>query len=206
VTTDYRIARQYRNDYEIMKIGYEANGWAQGGFGQVIKKPEAINYVTGIERYNWKYSFLDYPIPSLKDSYVTCEKGPRHIFGVWEKHNGVDIVCLSDLRVVSMVGGVIEATGYDRYYGNYITIKSVVNYNDKLYNVTILYGHLSLVYGKIGQSVLKGAVIGVQGNTGRVLKSPGIPLSGVHLHISVILNGQYVNVFSNSIINRRCEP
>jgi murein DD-endopeptidase MepM/ murein hydrolase activator NlpD len=48
-----------------------------------------------------------------------------------------------------------------------------------------LYGHLSRIHVRAGQTVERGAELGLSGNTGRS--------SGPHLHYEVLVRGRSVN-------------
>ncbi|MDI6602718.1 MAG: LysM peptidoglycan-binding domain-containing protein [Patescibacteria group bacterium] len=70
-------------------------------------------------------------------------------------------------------GGLVQKTGYDRILGNYVRI---LHPN----GVVTLYGHLSAITIKKGESVNIGEIIGYIGNTGRTKG-----LTGCHLHFEV---------------------
>ena len=209
IVTDYQTIRQHESEYEIMKLGYILNAGAMGGYGEPMTAPDPAEWLqaTGLLKYKWKYPYLGYPVADPNDAFITSEKGWRWIFGQKEHVNSTDWICLTNLQVLSMIGSHIKEVEYnDRVYGNYIKTACIVKYLDRIYQVEIKYSHLSMIYVKKNQSVLKGMIIGVQGNTGRTTKRKDRPFSGVHLDLEIKIDGVYVNPFSNAIINKKIEP
>ncbi|HNW56036.1 MAG TPA: peptidoglycan DD-metalloendopeptidase family protein [bacterium] len=88
------------------------------------------------------------------------------------RHNGLDIANKVGTPIYAADGGRIEiaAGGWNGGYGNTI----VVNHG----KLKTRYGHLSRLYVKVGQTVVKGQVIGEMGSTGRS--------TGPHLHFEVM--------------------
>lgn len=87
-------------------------------------------------------------------------------------HNGVDIGNKVGTPIYAADGGRVEvaAGGWNGGYGNTI----VINHG----KLKTRYGHLSKLYVKVGQTVVKGQVIGEMGSTGRS--------TGPHLHFEVL--------------------
>lgn len=208
ILNNYGVLAQHESEYEIMRIGYILNAGAMGGYGEPMTEPDPAEWlqVTALSNYVWKYPFLGYPVADPYSTFITSEKGVRWIFGRKEHTNSTDWINLKNLQVLSMIGSQIKEVGYNKTYGNYVKTACIVRYNDKLYWVKIKYSHLSLIYVKVGQSVLKGMILGIQGNTGRTTQRKGDPFSGVHLDLEIEIDGVFVNPFSNAIINRKCEP
>lgn len=81
-------------------------------------------------------------------------------------HDGLDLVGITDKNIYSTVDGVVERAGWEngsaktQGFGLYVRIKQSGS-NDRYY-----FGHLSKVNVKVGQTVKKGDVLGVEGNTG----------------------------------------
>lgn len=85
-------------------------------------------------------------------------------------HKGVDLVGQGSKLIYPVNNGTVTV-GYDSGgYGNYI----IVNHNNGYWS---LYGHLSKVYVKSGQSVNKNTILGVEGSTGHS--------TGSHLHLEI---------------------
>ena len=88
------------------------------------------------------------------------------------RHNGVDIGNKVGTPIYAADGGKVEvaASGWNGGYGNTILLN-----HGKL---KTRYGHLSRLYVRAGQTVVKGQVIGEMGSTGRS--------TGPHLHFEVL--------------------
>ena len=93
-------------------------------------------------------------------------------------HTGVDFRAPMGTDVVATSDGVIIKATYHKKHGNYIIVQHDDEYKTK-------YSHLSKLKVKEGDSVKKGNVIGLVGNSGMST----LP----HLHYEVIKNGKKVN-------------
>lgn len=93
-------------------------------------------------------------------------------------HAGIDIDGNSGDVIFSAGDGVVIEASYDANYGYYI----IIEHSDKL---KTLYGHLSSIEAKKGDTVVKGEKIGKMGSSGRS--------TGSHLHFQVMLNNQPVS-------------
>lgn len=98
-------------------------------------------------------------------------------------HKGLDIANRSAPSILAADSGTVVIAGWpDGYgYGNRVVI-------DHGNGFRTLYGHMSAVYVKSGQTVNRGDTIGKMGCTGRC--------TGTHLHFEVISNGAYLNPLS----------
>lgn len=108
-------------------------------------------------------------IPLMGKFKVTCiyhKKGNNWSAG-W--HTGIDLIG-SD-NIYSSCNGQVVRTGFDTSYGNFIVVK---NNEDGKYH---WFCHLSKIYKKTGQEVLRTTVIGKMGATGNV--------TGKHLHFEI---------------------
>lgn len=87
-------------------------------------------------------------------------------------HNGVDLASSYRANILaSAVGEVIIArTGWNGGYGTYVVIKHGNG-------TQTLYGHLSSLAVRVGDSVSQGQIIGKMGSTGKS--------TGVHLHFEI---------------------
>lgn len=95
-----------------------------------------------------------------------------------ENHPGIDFKGKIGDSVISTAEGIVEFAGPRGGYGNCIIIKHTKS-------LETLYGHLSKINVKIGQSVNIGEIIGEVGSTGRS--------TGPHLHYEIIKNGEKIN-------------
>jgi murein DD-endopeptidase MepM/ murein hydrolase activator NlpD len=97
----------------------------------------------------------------------------------WGKmHKGIDIARPSNKTIKAADNGVVVFAGWSNGYGNKIII-------DHQNGFQTLYGHMSSLNAKVGQTVSKGTAIGIMGATGDA--------TGVHLHFEVYKNGSLVN-------------
>jgi murein DD-endopeptidase MepM/ murein hydrolase activator NlpD len=109
--------------------------------------------------------------------YVSSKQGMR-----WGKmHKGIDIARPSNKTIKAADNGVVVFAGWSNGYGNKIII-------DHHNGFQTLYGHMSSLNVKAGQTVSKGTSIGIMGATGEA--------TGVHLHFEVYKNGSLVNPLS----------
>jgi murein DD-endopeptidase MepM/ murein hydrolase activator NlpD len=95
--------------------------------------------------------------------------------GLRTYHSALDIAVPLGTKVKATRAGTVADTGYNSVFGNYIILKHSSGYQS-------LYGHLSAIGVREGQSVDQGAVIGNSGNTGES--------TGPHLHFSIFQNGK----------------
>lgn len=120
---------------------------------------------------------------NLKDlrrvgSYFGSRMDP--FYKVRKFHEGMDFSAPVGTEIYATGNGTITVAGRDGYggYGNQIVI-------DHGYNYTTTYAHLSRIFVKPGQKILRGQIIGYVGNTGKST-SP-------HLHYEVRKNGVPLN-------------
>jgi len=93
-------------------------------------------------------------------------------------HSGIDFSAAEGTRVHSTGDGVVAFSGYDRGYGQKITI----NHG---YGFKTIYAHLSKSLVRQGERVSRGEIIALSGNTG--------DSTGPHLHYEVKKNNVTVN-------------
>ncbi|PLS02212.1 peptidoglycan DD-metalloendopeptidase family protein [Neobacillus cucumis] len=109
--------------------------------------------------------------------YISSKMGTR-----WGKmHKGIDIARPSNKTIKAADNGVVIFSGWSNSYGNKIII-------DHRNGFRTLYGHMSSLKVRVGQTVSKGTAIGIMGSTG--------DSTGVHLHFEVYKNGSLVNPLS----------
>ena len=122
--------------------------------------------------------YLDTALSSpLPQGVLTSSFGMRisPITGMEKFHQGVDLAAPIGTPVLAARGGIVETTGTDRVYGNYIVLK-----HDN--NTQSLYAHLSAIDVKMGMRVEKGNTIGKVGTTGWS--------TGPHLHFEMRIGGR----------------
>ena len=92
----------------------------------------------------------------------------------WRAHLGVDYAAPTGTPVRSVGDGVVEFAGVQNGFGNVV----FVNHRN---NNTTVYGHLSRIDVKRGQSISQSQVLGAVGSTGWA--------TGPHLHFEFRVNG-----------------
>jgi murein DD-endopeptidase MepM/ murein hydrolase activator NlpD len=95
-----------------------------------------------------------------------------------EFHSGLDISSRRGTPIIAPADGTVLSVGKDRYLGKFLKIA----HSDSL---TTIYGHLMEHKVKKGQSVKRGDVIGLMGNTGLS--------TGHHLHYQIQKDNKSVN-------------
>lgn len=107
--------------------------------------------------------------------------GMRHNpFGGWgtEFHKGQDISAPYGSQVIATADGVVVIAGWLRGYGQVV-------YVDHGNGISTRYGHLSRIDVTVGQTIKRGAQLGLVGSTGRS--------TGPHLHYEVRIDGLATN-------------
>ena len=103
---------------------------------------------------------------------VTCEYGRSGTAWKSGRHQGIDLVGITNKKVYSICNGVVERAGYDRGgFGNYVRIKEDDTEN------RIYLAHLDKNYVRIGQRVSYTTVVGLMGSTGNA--------TGPHTHVEI---------------------
>jgi len=128
---------------------------------------------------------LKWPI----DNIITQGYGKPNWNAAYDFHNGIDIRAAVGTPVkVALAGKVVGVGDNGRYsYGKWIAI------DHGTYNITTLYGHLSLQKVGVGQTVKTGDIIGYSGNTGYS--------TGPHLHFTVFASENYTLIKSTKVPN-----
>ncbi|MDR0905160.1 MAG: peptidoglycan DD-metalloendopeptidase family protein [Oscillospiraceae bacterium] len=112
---------------------------------------------------------------------VTSEFGTRRdpVGGkIIRQHTGIDIRASYGSNIYAADGGKVLTAMYSSSYGNYVVISHGAG-------MTTLYGHMSKLKVKVGDTVSKGTVIGAAGSTGNS--------TATHLHFEVAINGDRKN-------------
>jgi murein DD-endopeptidase MepM/ murein hydrolase activator NlpD len=102
-------------------------------------------------------------------------------------HQGVDLRASYGTPIVAVSDGRVEFAGWHGGHGNAVEL----NHGGGL---ETLYGHMSRILVRPGQSVHRGAVIGLVGSTGLS--------TGPHLHFEVHRNGVAVNPLGQTFASR----
>lgn len=122
-------------------------------------------------------SFLAAP---LRYSRITSRFGMRKhpILHTMRRHEGVDYAAPTGTPVATVGDGVVETAGWQNGFGNVVIVRHNASYKT-------VYGHLSRIRVKRGQSVQQGQLIGNVGSTGWS--------TGPHLHFEYRVNGRYTD-------------
>ena len=116
------------------------------------------------------------------EQHITSFFGKREDVGIPGKdttnHNGLDIAYPYGTPILAVEAGTVIKAGYHVSYGNYLVINHGGGY-------CTLYAHCSQLLAQVGDTVNKYDTIAKVGATGDV--------TGNHLHICVIVNGNYMN-------------
>lgn len=146
-----------------------------------------------IKSDNWNnvtfnpYSFqkIEYPLQlNFTDStYISPIHKPKVItsrYG-WRRgrpHKGIDIDLVTGDSVVAVLDGVVRFSAYSRGHGKTVVVR---HYN----GLETAYAHLSKRLVKANDTIKKGEVLGLGGNSGHS--------SGSHLHFITSFKGQYIH-------------
>ena len=90
-------------------------------------------------------------------------------------HLGIDISS-SDSNVYAAADGTVALVGFNKANGNYVIIKHEMKNKKVVYS---FYAHLQSYSVKKGAAILRGAKLGVMGNTGSSSR-------GKHLHFAIV--------------------
>lgn len=120
---------------------------------------------------------VGYPYPGKITSKFGYRENP-FTGRIVETHKGIDIKAVFGSIVNSTANGVVSFAGYKGGYGNLI----VLSHGN---GIQTLYGHLSKILVKRGQTIGSGQIIGKVGSTGRS--------TGPHLHYEIHQNGRAIN-------------
>jgi len=137
---------------------------------------EEINYLMQLENV---INAIPISAP-LKDYFVSSGFGGRidPMRNTPAVHTGIDLAGEFKSKVYSSAPGVVVYADLDGAYGRLVQI-------DHGSGISTWYGHLDRILVVEGETIKRGQLIGLQGNSGRS--------TGTHLHYEVRLNNQPVN-------------
>lgn len=180
---------------EVMYESYETEDGHVAKLGEILYAKLTLgDRDIPLYRFKMKDGRVDYFQPDGVSIKRTLMKTPidgarmssgfgmrRHpVLGYNKMHKGVDFAAPTGTPIYAAGDGVVEFSGRNSGYGNYIRIR----HNSKLKTA---YAHMSRIRSSVksGTRVKQGQVIGYVGSTGRS--------TGPHLHYEVLLNGAQVN-------------
>ena len=156
-------------------------------------RPEYVSHINRCDGFNKKYLFIpcgkisslerslfigtgfSYPVQTQayrkgrRTSGFGMRRNPFNSHAV-EFHAGVDVSCPRGSEVLAARDGTVIYSGFTEGYGNLVVLQHEFGYRS-------FYGHLTRSKVKPGDTVKRGAVIALSGNTGRT--------TGPHLHFEV---------------------
>lgn len=135
-------------------------------------------YASSLPAFQFNQAF----IPPMT-SYITSHYGNRRVYNNHKKsqHLGNDFRAAIGEKVPATNAGKVVFAG-DLFYTGWTVII------DHGLDVFSVYGHLSKTLVNAGDTVTRGQVVALSGNTGRS--------SGPHLHWGVKIQGQYIDGFA----------
>ncbi len=141
-----------------------------------LAKLESIFNVVTPQRM-WDETGFQAPILG---SVFTSPFGAFRIFNgtLQTRHTGWDIRTTLGVPVIASAGGEVAYAGRMDIRGNVVII-------DHGFGVFSTYSHQSQIHVTRGQTVIKGQIIGVTGDTGRS--------SGPHFHWEIAVNGDFMD-------------
>ena len=160
------IARRHNVDWQDLQ---RING---------ISSPRTLQIGTRIRiQRNDSFSFGN---PLRLPLVVTSKYGyrPHPVTRRYQRHEGIDFRASTGTRVYASRAGRVTFAARKGGYGKFV----VIEHGD---DFTTGYGHLSRIRVRVGQTVEKGKVIGLSGNTGIS--------TGPHLHFEIRYKGRSEN-------------
>ena len=146
----------------------------EDNIGKKENQVDSLNH-----RLEYLYEMIDsLPIgPPLDTIVVNNGYGVRKhpIHSRWQMHSGVDLVDTWRDTVYSTGDGTVKFSGWNFGYGRYVEITHAFGFTSR-------YAHLSKLFVKKGDNVIKGQSIGRMGSTGMV--------TGQHLHYEITHDGK----------------
>lgn len=176
-----------RDDVEFMQQQAELlpNGaFARNIFGTISRIVNSgFDMYSGVEAGTGKMKLSGTGVlswPSSGPVNVTSGFGMRFhpVLQIYRMHEGIDIACDTSMQVLAAADGVVDFAGTADGYGNLL----ILRHNS---GISTRYAHLSEMKVVVGQSVKRGQVIAVPGNTGTS--------TGVHLHFETLQEGAPVD-------------
>jgi hypothetical protein len=146
---------------------------------------ESIVSALSEKQNRWDHLPSIQPTPGWIISPFGVRRDP--LVGELRMHEGIDIAGPEGTSITASAAGIVKFVGYRNNYGLCLEV-------DHGYGISTRYAHCSMVKVSVGQSVSRGQVVALVGQTGRV--------TGPHLHYEVMVNGQATDP-TNYILSAR---
>jgi murein DD-endopeptidase MepM/ murein hydrolase activator NlpD len=130
-------------------------------------------------QFLWRKTFLPVANAAVRSSFADRRTYMYNGQAVDQQdHLGFDMASVQRAPVQSVNDGIVALAEYFGIYGNTVVV-------DHGYGLMSLYGHLSEIAVKEGDTVTRGQTVGRTGDTGLA--------AGDHLHFAMLLHGLAVN-------------
>lgn len=139
--------------------------------GAEYEKSEAEGRYYGTNEWMW-------PVPDCRDISSGYGKRNTPTEGASTYHKGIDIPADENTNVVATKDGIVKIARKSSSEGYWIAIEHDDHY-------TSYYMHCNTLLVSAGDSVLRGQVIALSGNTG--------VSTGPHCHFAILKDGAYIN-------------
>ncbi len=167
--------------WKVLKTTLTVRRWADLMAETLTPGEQTDRYGAYMQTYGNRHAFANpFDFPWL--GYVSSPYGYRvhPTTGVKDLHRGVDIAAAQGTPVAAIHDGKVVSAGDTGSYGLCVVIEDNQGYQSR-------YAHCSTLSVSTGQEVRRGDVIGAVGSTG--------DSTGPHLHLEVMLNGEYLNPY-----------
>ena len=167
--------------WKVLKTTLTVRRWADLMAETLAPREQTDRYGVYIQTYGNRQAFGNpFDFPWL--GYVSSPYGWRihPTTGVKDLHRGVDIAAAQGTAIKAVQDGQVVSAGDMGSYGLCVVIEDDQGYQSR-------YAHCSSLSVSAGQQVRRGDVIGAVGSTG--------DSTGPHLHLEVMLNGEYLNPY-----------
>ncbi len=167
--------------WKVLKTTLTVRRWADLMAETLTPGEQTDRYGAYMQTYGNRQAFANpFDFPWL--GYVSSPYGYRvhPTTGVKDLHRGVDIAAAQGTAIKAVQDGRVVSAGNMGSYGLCVVIEDDQGYQSR-------YAHCSTLSVSAGQEVRRGDVIGAVGSTG--------DSTGPHLHLEVMLNGEYLNPY-----------
>ena len=167
--------------WKVLKTTLTVRRWADLMAENLTQGDQADRYGVYMQTYGNRQAFANpFDFPWL--GYVSSPYGYRvhPTTGVKDLHRGVDIAAAQGTSVAAVHNGKVVSAGDMGSYGLCVVIEDDKGYQSR-------YAHCATLSVSAGQEVRRGDMIGSVGSTG--------DSTGSHLHLEVMLSGEYLNPY-----------